>query len=279
MFFAFLTLIVGLSISGTAAYFSITGLGQLFAASFWGVVLMGFVIESGKIISATWLHKNWHNPLVSTLHKSYLMLAIIITMCITSLGIFSYLSAAHLNQEAPVIEQLTAERTVQKQIDTLQADLNNLQKNLDQVNELSKTSNNPSLDAQRTRILRQMDKDRNQINDLDNQMSKLKQQTSQVTLKLGPAQYLGQILFGDGDENTDKAVEIFIALLMTVFDPLALMLILSANISFQTIAGKQPTPQSKKPQKTPEIIEEKHEVKKEEIKKLPEPTQRNWWFN
>lgn len=276
MFFALLTLLVGLSISAIAGYFSIVGLGQLFAASFWGVVLMGVVIESGKIMSAAWLHRNWKNPLVSKLHKSYLMMAIIVSMCITSLGIFSYLSAAHLNQEAPVIEQITAEKTIQKQLDGLQADLDNLQKNLDQVNDLSKTSNNPSLDAQRTRILRQMDKDRNQINDLNNQMSKLKKETSQIALKLGPAQYLGQILFGDGADSADKAVETFIVLLMSVFDPLALMLILSSNISFQALAGKKPDKKDKTPKETPNNPQENQTVKKDEKKISPEAAQRNW---
>lgn len=276
MLFAFLTLIVGLSISGTAGYFSIIGLGQTFAASFWGVVLMGTVIESGKIMSAAWLHRNWYNPLVSKLHKAYLIVAIVISMTITSLGIFSYLSAAHLDQQAPVIEQITQEKSIQQQLDSLQHDLDNLQKNLDQINQLSTTENNPSLDAQRTRILRQMDKDRNEINSLNQEMSNLKKQTSQVTLKLGPAQYLGQLLFGDGPDSADKAVELFIALLMCVFDPLALMLIISANISFMTLAKNRRDNKPETAQKTQENTTKNQEVKNAEPKKPVTRALRDW---
>jgi hypothetical protein len=238
MLFALITLLVGLSISGVAGYFSVVGLGQLFAASFWSVVIMGTVIEAGKIMAATWLHANWKNPLVSWIHKMYLVIAIIVAMSITSLGIFGFLSKAHLDQEAPVIEQLTSQQAVETQIESLNADLSNLQKNLDSINNLSNKTNNNSLDAQRSRILRQMDKDRTQINQLNAQLLKDKAATSKVTLQLGPAKYLADILFGNGDQNIDKAVQIFIFLIMTVFDPLALILIISGVMTLRNLQPK-----------------------------------------
>lgn len=280
MIFAWLTLLVGLSISATAGYFSIVGLGHLFAASFWGVVMMGIVIESGKIMSATWLHRNWNNPLVSKFHKSYLMMAIIVSMFITSLGIFGYLSKAHLDQEAPVITQLTTVTTLQNELTSIQNDLDNLQKNLDNINNISKDKNNSSLDAQRSRILRQMDKDRQQQEQLNRELLKNKKETSQVTLELGPAKYLADIIFGNGAENIDKAVQIFIVLLMTIFDPLALMLILSANISFRQLANKK-LEGGVLAVETPINTVENQENKTEEVAKptnkpLPLSTIRNW---
>lgn len=230
---AWITLAAGLAISVTSGYFSIIGLGQLFSSSFWSVVIMGAVIEGGKIVAATWLHSNWYNTSVSKLHKAYLVFAIIICMLITSLGIFGFLSKAHIDQQLPVAEQLTSVKGISEQIKTLQADLDQLQKNLDTVNELSKTKNSPALDAQRSRILRQMDKDRKQIQELNTELLKTKKSTSQFTLELGPAKYLADIIFGDGEQNVDRAVQIFILMIMFVFDPLALVLILSANHSFK----------------------------------------------
>ena len=78
MFLAILTLVTGISLSLTSGFFSIVGLAQLFSSAFWGVITMGIVIETGKVVSATWLHQNWDNPLVSNLHK---FLKDLITFC------------------------------------------------------------------------------------------------------------------------------------------------------------------------------------------------------
>lgn len=236
MILAWITLLVGLIISATSGYFSIIGLGQLFAHSFWSVVIMGCAIELGKIMAATWLHSNWYEKSVSFLHKTYLTLALVICMSITGLGTFGFLSKAHIDQQAPVIEQLTAEKGVSEQIKSLQDDLDRLQKNLDSVNELSKGKNNNSLDVQRSRILKQMDKDRKQLQDLNSELLKLKKTTSNFSLELGPAKYLADVLFGDGEQNIDRAVQIFILMIMSVFDPLALILIISANHTFRRLA-------------------------------------------
>lgn len=129
--FGYWTLFVALSISVVAAYYSIVGLAAIFAAALIPIVVMGSVLEVAKITTAVWLHTNWTNA--NTLIKTYLTSATIVLMLITSMGIFGFLSKAHIEQTAvggefqariEQIEQniLTEEATIERnlaQIDTL----------------------------------------------------------------------------------------------------------------------------------------------------------------
>ena len=97
MFIAILTLLSALSISGVAAYYSIIGLATIFPGAFIPVVLMGSVLEVGKLVCASWLYRNWKRT--NILLKSYLFFAVIILSIVTSMGIFGFLSKAHLQNE------------------------------------------------------------------------------------------------------------------------------------------------------------------------------------
>jgi hypothetical protein len=97
MFIAILTLLSALSISGVAAYYSIIGLATIFPGAFIPVVLMGSVLEVGKLVCASWLYRNWRQT--NILLKSYLFFAVIVLSIVTSMGIFGFLSKAHLQNE------------------------------------------------------------------------------------------------------------------------------------------------------------------------------------
>ena len=105
-----LVLLSALSIAATAAYFSIVGLTALFPGALGPIILMGTVLECGKLIAATWLHHNWTK--CPRLMRYYLTFAVIILMGITSIGIFGFLAKSHLEhqkgalQEQAIIEQL-----------------------------------------------------------------------------------------------------------------------------------------------------------------------------
>ena len=96
MVLALVTLITALGISAVAAFYSIVGLMAIFSASALSIAIMGIVLEIGKLITASWLYQNWKR--VPFLLKSYLTIAVIILMFITSMGIFGYLSKAHIDQ-------------------------------------------------------------------------------------------------------------------------------------------------------------------------------------
>src|SRR6056300_1260595 len=97
MFIALLTLLSALSISGVAAYYSIIGLATIFPGAFWPVVIMGSVLEAGKLVCASWLYRNWKRT--NILLRSYLFFAVIVLIMVTSMGIFGFLSKAHLQNE------------------------------------------------------------------------------------------------------------------------------------------------------------------------------------
>ena len=96
MFIAILTLLSALSISGVAIFYSVIGLATIFPGAFVPVVIMGGVLEIGKLITASWLYRNW--KFTPFMLKTYLTTAVIILSLITSMGIFGFLSKAHLEQ-------------------------------------------------------------------------------------------------------------------------------------------------------------------------------------
>ena len=110
MFIAILTLLSALSISGVAIFYSVIGLATIFPGAFWPVVIMGAVLEVGKLVTASWLYRNWKHT--RFLLKTYLTIAVVVLSLITSMGIFGFLSKAHL-------EQNLAEDTVTQRIDNI----------------------------------------------------------------------------------------------------------------------------------------------------------------
>ena len=106
MLMAIITLLSALSISGVAIFYSVIGLATIFPGAFWPVVIMGSVLEVGKLITASWLYRNWkYTPF---LLKSYLTIAVVVLSLITSMGIFGFLSKAHLEQN--LAENTTLQR-------------------------------------------------------------------------------------------------------------------------------------------------------------------------
>jgi len=98
MFFGIITLITALTIAGVAAWFSIAGLIAIFSASATSIAVMAGSLEVGKLLTASWLYRYWDET--GILMKSYLTVAVLALMLITSMGIFGYLSKAHLDQAA-----------------------------------------------------------------------------------------------------------------------------------------------------------------------------------
>jgi hypothetical protein len=104
MFFNYITIFIALSISGVAIFYSVAGLATIFAASVIPIIIMGSVLEVGKLITAVWLHKNWKKAVWWL--KTYLTLAVVILMFITSMGIFGYLSKSHIEQASASDDQI-----------------------------------------------------------------------------------------------------------------------------------------------------------------------------
>ena len=119
MFLGILTLFVAISISVIAAYYSILGLTAIFAAAFLPIVLMGTVLEIGKILATVWLHIHWKRA--PWIIKSYLTSAVIVLMFITSMGVFGFLSKSHIEQSAVGTEQIAQAQVIDQKILRAQA--------------------------------------------------------------------------------------------------------------------------------------------------------------
>ena len=142
MFLAILILVSALSISATAIYFSIVGLTTIFPGAFWPIVIMGTVLEVGKLVCASWLHHHWKTA--PRLLKIYLTAAVAILIFITSMGIFGFLSKSHIEQQRE-LTQTTAT------IEQLESQIANEQNFVErQQNLISKTEKREGATVQRT---------------------------------------------------------------------------------------------------------------------------------
>lgn len=240
---AFFTLLVALTVSAVAAYFSVIGLAALFAATFIPVVIMGTTLEVGKLVAVQWLHMNWDNPNVNWLHRTYKTLAIVALMIITSIGIYGFLSKGHLEQEAPIagIELQVGQReqqikALQDSNASLQTKLSQLDKSIDSFLSKDKAAQGlkarNSQKAERESIDQKITSNNEQINKLNAEILPLKMQSSEVEAKLGPVKYVAE-LFGWSDTNS--AVRLVIIILMFAFDPFAIVMLISATITFKEI--------------------------------------------
>jgi len=132
MFLGIVTLFVAFCISGIAAYYSIVGLTAIFAAAFVPIVLMGVVLEIGKLISTIWLKIHWQRA--PKLLRTYLVLAVFALMFITSMGIFGFLSKSHIEQSAVGQEQLAQAAVVDDKIARSDAKISRWKNEIERLN-------------------------------------------------------------------------------------------------------------------------------------------------
>jgi len=258
MFFPILVLITALSISVVAAYYSIIGLTTLFSGAVLAVTIMGVVLEVGKIVTATWLHKNW--KLSPLLLKIYLTIVVVVLMFITSMGIFGYLSKAHLTQAAPVSTLQTQLTKLDFQIDQEKQNILNEEKNISSsqriIDQLDKSMESyfergiisralkerEKQKVEREREQKEIDESNGKIKQYNESISllttkkfDLEQQIKNVEIEVGPIKYIADLIYGEEKAKglLEETVRFVILILIFVFDPLAVLLILAANISFK----------------------------------------------
>ena len=145
MFLGLLTLITALSISAVAIYYSVAGLVAIFAAAALPIMIMGGVLEVSKLVTAVWLHRYWKQA--TWWLKAYLSTAVIVLMLITSMGIFGFLSKAHIEQTAQSTDNLAKIETIQSEVDR-QLDIISRAENRIQTLENSTSDNSADIQAQ-----------------------------------------------------------------------------------------------------------------------------------
>ena len=248
MLFGYLLLAIALTISVTAAFYSIAGLTAIFAAAFWPIVIMGSVLELGKVITTVWLHKYWDRAALQ--FKLYLVPAIGILMLITSMGIFGFLSKAHLDQAVPAGDVSAQVQIFDDKIKTERDNIEAARKALKQMDaqvdeKLSRTTDDKGAERavqirrsqakERTNLQNEIAAAQKKISALQEQRAPVASQARKVEAEVGPIKYIAALIYGDNpDANVlERAVRWVIILIVLVFDPLALVLILAADQTFE----------------------------------------------
>jgi chaperonin cofactor prefoldin len=243
MLFGLLTLFVALAISTVAAWYSIVGLMAIFAGATTAIMIMGVVLEIGKLICASWTFTNWKScPVIM---RSYFILAVVVLMLITSLGIFGFLSRAHITQSSPTaliserIERIDLKiNQRQTQIKRYQGRLDTLDQALQRYIELGAISKGlakiGAMDNETSLLKTKVEGLENEIDGLSDEKYGLKTELNLAEVEVGPIRYVASMLYDDVSESQlEEAVRWIIILLIFVFDPLAVVLVIAANISLR----------------------------------------------
>jgi hypothetical protein len=252
MIISYLTLVIALAISVVSEYFSIQGLTALFVGSYWPVVVMASSLAAGKLVAISWLYRHW--AISSLFIRTYLLLAIITLSLITSMGCYGYLSKAHIDlsfsNSVSNTEQLAL---VQNKIDGAKGQVVNLQKQIDQIDSaldnLIKNNRAATSLAQqqaqkknRDALVLQQDTLNKTISTLTDQKIHYETESRKAEADVGPLKYVAQLLFVQASsDDIDKTIRYLILIIVSVFDPLAIILLIAANVGIKNSSKKQLT--------------------------------------
>ena len=242
MFLTLLTFITAISISAIAAGYSIIGLATLFAGAAVPIIAMGTALEIGKLVDATWLYHNWRSN-ISKLLKTYLFTAIIILIFITSMGIFGFLSKAHLDQVKPMSGNNIKIELLDKRINQQNLIIVRAEKQLELLDKALEVYIDKEYVTRGLKERKAQKEERDLLNEainnasdeiatLTTEKSTLALEQDRIEADVGPIKYVAELIYGENaKEHFDEAVRWVIIVLIFVFDPLAVLLLIAANIS------------------------------------------------
>ena len=281
------TLLTSLLVAAIAAYFSIAGLMAIFSGAALAVAVMAGSLEVAKLVTASWLYRNWKQT--GYFLKTYLTVAVFVLMIITSLGIFGYLSKAHLDKAVPTGDvaaqvQLIDERILiqEENIKSQRENITAARATLGQMDaqvsaRLDRGTSEASAErsiqirrgqaSERRSLQREITKSQQEIEKYNSEIAKLREEKAPITSELrkveaevGPIKYVAALIYGDDPDTNllERAVRWMIILLVAVFDPLAVALLIAANqsLSRHGIHLEKPDPEPKPKDKDDEIKED-----------------------
>jgi hypothetical protein len=242
----FLTFLTAIALSAVAAYYSVIGLAAIFPGSYLPVVIMGSVLEASKLVTVSWLYRNWKECPI--LIKTYLCTAVTILMLITSMGIFGFLSKAHLEHSSDNAPLLNKIAILDEKIKTEKENVDANRKILKQYDEIvdqtmGRTTDEKGTDKaqairrtqqkDRSRILQEINQSQTTIAKYSEERAPLSNELKKTEADVGPIKYIAALLYSEAvnADILDKAVRLVILLIIVVFDPLAVLLLIAANMS------------------------------------------------
>ena len=246
MILAWLLLLTGLTISAVAIYYSVVGLAAIFSAAVIPIIVMGSALEVAKLVCASWLKANWEQA--PRLMKLYMTIAVIVLMLITSMGIFGFLSKAHSDQSLVSGDVMSRISIYDEKIKTSKDNIEANRKALRQMDEAVDQSMARSTDEkganravsirqsqarERTRLQNEIVAEQKNIAKLNDEAAPIRAEVRKVEAEVGPLKYIAAFVYGDTDETLlEKAVTWVIITIIVVFDPLAVIMLLAAQMTF-----------------------------------------------
>jgi hypothetical protein len=241
-------LAVALCLSAVAAFYSIAGLAAIFAAAVIPIVIMGSILEAAKLVVTVWLHEYWTRCRLAM--KLYLVPAVFFLMVITSMGIFGFLSKAHLDQAVPTGDVAAKVQLIDEKIkterDNIEASRRALRQMDESVDQTMSRSNDEKGADKAAQLRRGQARERGvlqndiataqkKIATLNEERAPIATELRKVEAEVGPIKYIAALIYDDNTnvDMLEKAVRWVIILLVIVFDPLAIMMLLAATESLK----------------------------------------------
>jgi hypothetical protein len=247
-FIAWSTLLSGLTVSAVAIYYSVAGLVAIFSAAVIPIIVMGVALEISKLAGTVWLKQNWSRA--PYFIRAYLLAAIAILMLITSMGIFGFLSKAHSDQslvsgdvQSKIAVYDDKIKTAKDNIEANRKALKQMDDAVDQV--MGRSSDEKGADKavairrgqqkERARLQAEIAAEQKTISAISEERAPIAAEVRKVEAEVGPIKYIAAFIYGDNpDANIlEKAVTWVIIIIVVVFDPLAVILLLASQYSFQ----------------------------------------------
>jgi len=256
MILAWLLLLTGLTISAVAIYYSVVGLTAIFSAAAIPIIIMGSALEVGKLVCASWLKANWERA--PRFIKYYMIIAVVVLMVITSMGIFGFLSKAHSDQSLVSGDVQSKIAVYDEKIKTSKDNIEANRKALRQMDEAVDQSMARSTDEkganravsirqsqqrERVRLQTEITAEQKNIAKLNEEAAPIRAEVRKVEAEVGPIKYIAKFIYGDhgADENSlERAVTWIIILIVIVFDPLAVIMLLAAQMTFGWYRRQEP---------------------------------------
>ena len=247
MILAYLLLLTGLTISAVAIYYSVVGLTAIFSAAAIPIIIMGSALEVGKLVCASWLKANWERA--PRFMKYYMTIAVIVLMLITSMGIFGFLSKAH-NDQTLVSGDVGAKiavydekiKTAKDNIDANRKALKQMDEAVDQVMGRSSDEKGAekavairrSQQKERARLQSEIAAEQKTIATISEERAPIAAEVRKVEAEVGPIKYIAAFIYDQTPDESmlEKAVTWIIILIVVVFDPLAVIMLLAAQMTF-----------------------------------------------
>jgi hypothetical protein len=246
-----LLFVTAIALSATSAFYAVSGLVAIFAAAVIPIIVMGSMLEVSKLVVASWLYRNWKHT--SILLRSYFCIALTVLMLLTSMGIFGYLSKAHLDQAVPTGDVASKVAILDEKIKTEKDNVSAARKALQQMDAqvdqtIARTTDDKGAERS-VQIRRGQQKERNvllaeigsaqaRIARLNEERAPIASELRKVEAEVGPIKYIAALIYGDNpDQNLlEKAVRIVILMIVLVFDPMAVLMLIAVN---QTLSRKE----------------------------------------